>query len=270
MEDGSTLGSGQHPITYQRLCDRISKLESDNLLLKEQVASLSAELLTATTSISARFQSFSDTFTTNTAGLQTSIRSVISQLEELDSIKEQQASIAAKHSSLVSETELKVKSWASLCSNADSQPLTNINKMMQGKFEDERLRRVRELNLRVRGLPSTHDPLAAGRSFLCDQLGLADITVDRCWFGHGDVLFIRFLSIADRLRALRAKRMLFSTKIFLDEDLTKVQVMELKHARKVVADARRDGKWAVIRNLKAVIRDSAPSGWKERQAPKAK
>ena len=94
--------------------------------------------------------------------------------------------------------------------------------------------------------------------------------MDRCWFGHGDVLFIRFLSLADRLRVLRAKRMLFSTKIFLDEDLTKVQVMELKHARKVVADARRDGKWAVIRNLKAVIRDSAPSGWEERQAPKAK
>ena len=143
---------------------------------------------------------------------------------------------------------------------------------MQGKIEDERVRRVRELNLRVRGLPSTLDPLTAGRSFLCDQLGLTDIALDRCWFGYEGVLFIRFFSLADRLQALRAKRKLFSlpSKIFLDEDLTKTQVAELKHARRIVAKARKDGKWAIIRNLRAVIRDSAPIGWVKRQAPTAK
>jgi hypothetical protein len=60
------------------------------------------------------------------------------------------------------------------------------------------------------------------------------------------------------------------SKIFLDEDLTKTQVAELKHARSIVAKARLDGKWAVIRNLRAVIRDSAPSGWEDRRTPKAK
>ncbi len=95
--------------------------------------------------------------------------------------------------------------------------------MVQGKIEDERVRRVRELNLRDRGLPPISDPLSIGRSFLCDQLGLSDITLDNCWVGLDGILFTRFLSLANRLRALRAKRKLFSlpSKIFLDEDLMK-------------------------------------------------
>ena len=56
-----------------------------------------------------------------------------------------------------------------------------------------------------------------------------------------------------------------NTFVFLNEDLTKAQVVELKQACRVVANARRDGKWAVIKNLKVDIRD-----WEERQAPKAK
>ena len=132
------------------------------------------------------------------------------------------------------------------------------------------MRRARELNLRVRGLSPTSDPAAAGHSFLSDQLGITDITLDRCWFGTGDTLFIKFFSFSDRLRALRAKRKLFSlpSKIYLDEDLTKAQVTELKQARGIVAEARRAGKWAVIRNLRAVVRDSAPTGWVDRTTAK--
>ena len=87
----------------------------------------------------------------------------------------------------------------------------------------------------------------------------------------GDILFIRFLSFPDRLRALRAKRKLFSlpSKIYLDEDLTKAQVAELKQARGIVADARCAGKWVVIRNLRAAVRDSPPTGWVERTTSKA-
>ena len=192
-ESGSA--QGQHSITYQRLCDRLFKLESDNAQLREQVSSLAitiSKLQCATSSNTTPFQCFSDTFACETAGLQANISSIISQLEGLDTIKEQQSVIPAKHSSLISDTEQKVKSWASLCSNIDSQPLATIDKMVQGKIDDERVRRVRELNLLVRGLPSTQDPLIAGRSFLDDQLGLTDIALDRCWFGQGDVLFIRF------------------------------------------------------------------------------
>ena len=133
------------------------------------------------------------------------------------------------------------------------------------------MRRACELNLRVRGLSPTSDPSATGHAFLSEKLGISDITLDKCWFGIGDILFIRFFSFTDRLRALRAKRKLFSlpSKIYLDEDLTKAQVAELKQARGIVAEARHAGKWAIIRNLKAVVRDSPPAGWVEMTTSKS-
>ena len=48
------------------------------------------------------------------------------------------------------------------------------------------------------------------------------------------------------------------SKIFLDKDLTKAQVAELKQSREQVVAARKARKWAVIRNLWAIIRDSFP------------
>jgi hypothetical protein len=131
---------------------------------------------------------------------------------------------------------------------------------------EERTRRARELNLKVRGLPlplPSSDPMVIGTSFLRDNLDLQDVTLDRAWMGSDSTLFLRFRSAVDRLRALRAKRKLFSlpSKIFLDEDLTRSQVAELKRSREQVTTARQAGKWAVIRNLRAVIRDSFPPGW---------
>ncbi|KAH9297470.1 hypothetical protein KI387_029152 [Taxus chinensis] len=110
---------------------------------------------------------------------------------------------------------------------------------MQAKLIEERTRRDRELNLKVRGLPPptpTQDPLTVGNSFITDTLGIPNITLERAWVCYDSTLFIRFKTAFDRLRALRAKRVLFSRpdKIFLDEDLTKTQVGELKHSREQV------------------------------------
>ena len=94
--------------------------------------------------------------------------------------------------------------------------------------------------MRVHSLSPTADPLVVGHSFLFDQLDISDVTLDKCWFGTGDILFIRFFSFSSRLRALRAKRKLFSlpSKIYHDEDLMATQVTELKHTWRIVADAR--------------------------------
>ena len=95
--------------------------------------------------------------------------------------------------------------------------------------------------------------------------------MDRCWFGTGDILFIRFFSFSYRLCALKAKRKLFSlpSKIYLDEDLTKAQVTELKQAQGIVPEARRVGKWVAIWNLKVVVRDSTPTSWIDRRTSKS-
>ena len=105
--------------------------------------------------------------------------------------------------------------------------------------------------------------MEVGVGFLRDTLGPPDLTLDRAWVGHDSTLFIRFHNATNRLCALKAKRKLFSLpdRIFLDENLTKAQVAELKQFKEQVAVARKARKWVVIRNLRAVIRDSFPPGW---------
>ncbi|KAH9309722.1 hypothetical protein KI387_037633, partial [Taxus chinensis] len=150
-----------------------------------------------------------------------------------------------------------------------SHLIGHVEAVMQAKLIEECTRRDRELNLKVRGLPPptpTQDPLIVGNSFITNTLGISDITLERAWVGYDSTLFISFRTTFDRLRALKARRVLFSCldKVFFNEDLTRTQVGELKRSREKVMAARKAGKWAVIRNLRAVIRDSPP-GWKRRQ-----
>ena len=72
-----------------KLCDRVVKLEADNIILRDQIGTLTAEL----TNLKQSIESFSDTF----------IEEVIEQLVGLDKIKDQ-------HTEMVTKTEQKVKS----------------------------------------------------------------------------------------------------------------------------------------------------------------
>jgi hypothetical protein len=76
-----------------------------------------------------------------------------------------------------------------------------------------------------------------------------------CWF------LLCLWSLEDHLRVLQAKRWLISLpimhKIFLHADLTRTQQAELKHSRDLVIAAWKEGQWAVVRDLRAVIQDSA-------------
>ena len=85
-------------------------------------------------------------------------------------------------------------------------PLLGIEKLVQGKMDDEWVRQTHELKLQVHGLSSIDDPLTIGYSFLNDQLDILDITLDRCWLGPNGTLLIRFLSLSNRLQALREKK----------------------------------------------------------------
>jgi len=189
---------------------------------------------------------------------------------KIQEIRNKQEEIISQQVSLRQETETHISSWAQVVRENDkSSPITAVEEVVQAKLVEERSRRARELNLKVRGLPlplSSADPMEVATGFLRDTLDISDIRLDRAWLGQDSTLFIRFHNTTDRLYALRAKRKLFDLphRIFLDEDLTRAQVAELKQAREQVAAARQAGKWAVIRNLCAVIRDSFPPGWTPR------
>lgn len=141
-----------------------------------------------------------------------------------------------------------------------TSPLVEL--AVNAKFEEERLRHTKELNLRVQGLPKPSDPLKARLNFLHKKLDLKNILVEKVWTAQDDSLVIRFHSAAECLQALRAKKKLFSlpTKIYLNADLTCIHV-ELWKAHTLVAATREDNKWVVIRDCRAFIRDTPPLGW---------
>lgn len=118
MTVNGDVGSSQtQPLTYQRFCDLVAKLEMDNQMLREKVFSLTEtimELKHATGLNTSQIKGFSNSFTSETAGLKSHLESIIEHLEGLDTIKVQQSEIATKHPSLILETEQKVQSWASL------------------------------------------------------------------------------------------------------------------------------------------------------------
>jgi hypothetical protein len=75
-----------------------------------------------------------------------------------------------------------------------------------------------------------------GTLFLRDTLDISDVTQDRAWLGYNSTLFLRFRTTTGQLYVLRARRKLFSlpNKIFLDEDLTRAQLVELKQSKEQV------------------------------------
>jgi hypothetical protein len=150
-----------------------------------------------------------------------------------------------QQTTLKQETKSHIQSWAQVVKGKTRPPLGKVKEVVQAKLREEHTKRARELNLKIKGLPlplPSPDPIQVGTIFLRDNLDLSNITLESAWFGTDSTLFIWFRSTGDRLRALRAKRRLFSlpNRIFLDEDLTQSQVAELKHSREsIVASTER-------------------------------
>ena len=91
-------------------------------------------------------------------------------------LKTKQEEIRSQQASFRVETESHIDSWALVARGKDkSTPhLIAIEEVMQAKLVEERTRRARELNPKVRGLPLPHpssDPMDVGIRFLRDTLG---------------------------------------------------------------------------------------------------
>lgn len=100
---------------YVKILERLALLESKTYTPWDNVQSLIAE---------------------NT-GLKTNLEFATMQLREWETIKEKQSEIVDRHSSLLTEIELKVKSWASLCNSVIEVPLSSVEKLVQGKTDNE-------------------------------------------------------------------------------------------------------------------------------------
>lgn len=97
-----------------------------------------------------------------------------------------------------------IKEQSSWVQDVKVSPIVEM--AMNVKFEEERLRHNKELNLRVCGLPKPSDPFKSNMEFLHETVDLKNIMVEKAWTAHDDSLIIRFRSATDQLHALRSKK----------------------------------------------------------------
>jgi hypothetical protein len=117
---------------------------------------------------------------------------------EILDLKNKQEEIRSQQTTFKHETKTHINSWAQVVRGRDKPPpLATVEEVVQAKLMEERTRRARELNLKVRGLPlplPSSDPMVVGTLFLKDNLDLLDVTLDRAWLGSDSTLFLRFRS----------------------------------------------------------------------------
>ena len=69
------------------------------------------------------------------------------------------------------------------------------------------------------------------------------------------MIWIKVISTDNKYDILRKTSSLKETRIFINEDLILEDQAELRKEVQKLKEARKEGKWAIIRNRKVVIRD---------------
>lgn len=74
--------------------------------------------------------------------------------------------------------------------------------------------------------------------------------MEKAWTTPDDTLIFQFQSLEKRLQALKAKKKVLSflEKIYLNEDLTRLQMDELHKDYASILATRKENKWPMIRN----------------------
>ena len=94
------------------------------------------------------------------------------------------------------EAEIQKKtlnSWLMWYRKGTTPSITVVEGVVQAQLNEERLRRSRELNIRVCGLlppEAPLDPLQIDTSFLHDTLDMKDLTFECAWMGPNSTLFV--------------------------------------------------------------------------------
>lgn len=133
--------------------------------------------------------------------------------------------------------------------------------MMQSTFDEEKMRRIRRLNIRVTGIPesNTSTPETDGRH-LCTKLGFKEdepLPFTRVWrtipkdSTKIKALVLQFPDEVSRMSFMRRRAILRSLPgdpIYFDDDLTGMQLEHRKSCMPKIKAARKEGKKAHYRD----------------------
>jgi len=164
---------------------------------------------------------------------------------------------------MIKELEAKVNNNSTLNTVADKLDIKPIKEEMKKLIELDHERNKRALNLIIFGLKEEEDEdtLAIAQTELYNRLQiettcLTEATrLGKLTENKGRLIRVKVSSTDQKHDILSKTSSLKGTGIFINEDLIPEDQAELRKEVQKVKEARKEGKWAIIRNRKAVIRD---------------
>ena len=137
---------------------------------------------------------------------------------------------------------------------------------VQETLDEERLRQARRLNIRISGLVEGASP-EADAAKICTQLGYGDqMPFSRVWRAGKDAsrtraLVLQMKSSEERVAFFRKRalvRTLPGSPLYIDEDLTKMQIEHRRTCMPQILQARKEGRKAFYRDGRIFI-DGRPA-----------
>ena len=168
-----------------------------------------------------------------------------------------------KMKDMIKELQEKVNSRLTVNSVVDKLDIKPIKDEMKKLIELDHERNKRTLNLIIFGLKEEEDEdtLALVQTELHNRLQIETVCLTeatrlgKLTENKGRLIRIKVSSTDHKYNILSKSSRLKGTGIFINEDLIPEDQAELRKEVQKVKEARKEGKWAIIRNRKAFIRD---------------
>ena len=211
------------------LMDQLSKLKVDNIKLQKELQDL------------------------ETSREDGEISSLEDIKDEIQKVKEE----------VKSDMELAKTGWVDVVKRNIKKELKDEN-IVNTTLEEEKMRQARRLNVRVTGLKEGASPDEDAQT-LGKMLGYETLPITKTWRVGRDTtrkraLVLQFKDSESRIVFFKKRpilRGLGGDPIYLDEDLTKMQIEHRKTCMPRVIQARKEGHRAFYRDGRVIINDRA-------------
>lgn len=226
---------------------RVTNLEQENTALKEEVSALKVEMVAIKNAEKEEGEINDNTLT--------AIKEEISK----EITKDMEGKLEAKQSGWVEVVKKNIRK------EVREETQREENQIIHTTIEEEKMRHARRLNIRVTGIAETPDstPEKDGQ-LLCMKLGYKEehpLPFTKAWRAGKDstrkrALILQFAGETERVTFMRKRvilRGLEGAPIFLDDDLTRMQLEHRRTCMPRVLHARREGKKAFYRDGRVII-----------------
>ena len=222
---------------------RVEKTEAKNELLMNEVAKLKVE---------------NENLVKQVKDLETSRED--GEISSLEDIKDE---IKKVKEDVKNDMELAKTGWVDVVKRNIKKELKDEN-IVNTTLEEEKMRQARRLNVRVTGLKEGASPDEDAQT-LGKMLGYETLPITKTWRVGRDTtrkraLVLQFKDSESRIVFFKKRpilRGLGGDPIYLDEDLTKMQIEHRKTCMPRVIQARKEGHRAFYRDGRVIINDRA-------------